>query len=167
MPFGLVQKSQDGRKPFDRAWCLHQAYRRLIRSRGVPLKTIEESRQWMADVLPSGSHPFTYAVLLRNTSEIGKCSAQMIGIVGVMHDPPELGYVFNPDYWGRGYASEALPVFLQLYRDKGTGEELKAVVHQGNNASEALLLKNGYVEKSRSQDERGNKVINFEVQRPM
>lgn len=41
----------------------------------------------------------------------------MIGIVGVYSFRPaaELGYVFHPDVWGQGYATEALKAFMALY----------------------------------------------------
>ena len=90
----------------------------------------------------------------------------MIGIIGVLCDPPEVGYIFNPDFWGRGYANETLSAFLHLYWSKVVDKELKAIVQEGNTASIRLLVQNGFTEKSRTQDENGNNIIQFEILRP-
>jgi RimJ/RimL family protein N-acetyltransferase len=72
----------------------------------------------------------------------------MIGILGVFSTDPvaEVGYTFHPDYWGRGYATEALTAFMERYWvDR---PDVKVVVGKcdvENGASGRVLEKAGFV----------------------
>jgi len=39
---------------------------------------------------------------------------RMIGLIGVVREQ-ELGYKMNPDYWGKGYMTEALVMMSNLF----------------------------------------------------
>jgi len=39
---------------------------------------------------------------------------RVIGVIGAVRGP-EIGYMLHPDFWGQGYATEALDVFMTLF----------------------------------------------------
>jgi RimJ/RimL family protein N-acetyltransferase len=74
--------------------------------------------------LPSAENPFieNYAIILKaeNNKDERVENGQMIGVIGIprlSHDgmAAEVGYGIRPDFWGRGYASEALILFVKHY----------------------------------------------------
>jgi RimJ/RimL family protein N-acetyltransferase len=76
----------------------------------------------MLKFIPSAENPWieNYAILLRgseNTTEDDK--PRMVGTVGTTRlsddDAMEIAYGLHSDYWGRGYMSEALGMFIKLY----------------------------------------------------
>lgn len=79
--------------------------------------------------------------------------AKVIGLCGG-HSLPEIGYIFDPSYWGQGYATEALKGFLKVYWETWPdghplleGEErnyLKAITGKDGHASMAVLRKCGF-----------------------
>ena len=89
----------------------------------------------------------------------------MIGCVGVIKleevagvQRREIGYMINYDYWGEGYASEAVGAFLDLWFSSGDpkNKDLVAKVDTENWASIRILRKMG---------ERGYVVTEGEVMR--
>ena len=81
----------------------------------------------MLDSIPSPEKPWNerWAVLLRpsvsestdkggDEREAPKYKPKMIGIVGTPRKG-ELAYKINPDYWGKGYMSETLHMFLKMF----------------------------------------------------
>ena len=89
------------------------------------------------------------------------------------HTAPEIGYAFNPELWGRGYATEAIKGLVDKYWEvfpQGhpslEGEEREYLVGytaRSNLASQAALKKNGFsfwkeIEESPSLD-GGEKVM--------
>jgi predicted acetyltransferase len=74
--------------------------------------------------LPSAEKPFmeNYAIVLKSVAEGMEAGEQggMIGVIGIPRlsydgSAAEVGYAISPDFWGRGYASEALILFVQHY----------------------------------------------------
>jgi ribosomal-protein-alanine N-acetyltransferase len=73
-----------------------------------------------------------------------------IGSIGSPR-PGELGYMFHPSYWGKGYATEVLKAFLNTYYEvlgPGIG---KIVAHTDveNEGSKRVLVKCGFKEVRR------------------
>jgi RimJ/RimL family protein N-acetyltransferase len=56
----------------------------------------------------------------------------------------ELGYWIGKAYWGRGIATRAVAMFLDLLREKGIGGPLYAKTVRTNVASQKVLLSNGF-----------------------
>lgn len=46
---------------------------------------------------------------------------RVIGLIGAVR-APEVGYMFNAEYWGRGYATEALRAFMPLFFEHYSGK---------------------------------------------
>jgi len=71
----------------------------------------------MQESLPTPKKPWNqrWAILLRplpGSQEISK--PRMIGIVGIVREQ-EIGYKVHPDFWGKGYMTEALRMFINMY----------------------------------------------------
>jgi RimJ/RimL family protein N-acetyltransferase len=62
-----------------------------------------------------------YAILLRTSGRLEGEKPKMIGTVGAVRlpqafeDAVEIAYGIYSDFWGNGYASEALGMFVELY----------------------------------------------------
>ena len=72
----------------------------------------------------------------------------------------ELGYLFVPEAWGFGYATESLDALLKWYgnhgnsiADQGPGTIVKAIVHPDNKASVRVLDKLGFCQTGRTDNE--------------
>jgi ribosomal-protein-alanine N-acetyltransferase len=79
----------------------------------------EETRTLILSSLPTPEKPWNkrYAIMLRPdlSVHIGEVQKpKMIGIVGTPRES-EVAYKLHPTYWGRGYMSEALATFLELF----------------------------------------------------
>lgn len=77
--------------------------------------------------------------------------AKVVGQVGLYHynlimsDPRiELAFVFLPAYWGKGFASEAVKHILAWAWEEEGIDEVVAVVHPENQASQHVLTKCGF-----------------------
>ena len=96
-----------------------------------------------------------YAVSTRPESSDGQ-EPQMIGIMGVHRPFPvaELGYIFHPSVWGRGYATEALSAFLKVFWElRPTVATMEAATDYENYASMKVLTKCGFQEAKRLKEE--------------
>lgn len=60
---------------------------------------------------------FSYA---SSVSSHEQGTPRVIGLIGAVR-APEVGYMLNADYWGRGYATEALRAFMPLFFDHYSG----------------------------------------------
>jgi RimJ/RimL family protein N-acetyltransferase len=99
-------------------------------------------------------------------------SSRMVGIVGTFRSPPsdnkvaEAGYIFHPEAWGRGYATEALRQFLELFwEEKKDLSVVEAITTLDNNASQRVLEKCGFVESGKFE-EKGVALLKFRLGRP-
>lgn len=77
----------------------------------------------------------------------------LIGVIGITPKEGGIGniaYWLAPQLWGGGFASEALKVVVEYARAAGFAR-LSASVHQGNDGSAKVLMKNGFSYISESE----------------
>jgi RimJ/RimL family protein N-acetyltransferase len=86
----------------------------------------------------AGERWWNFAVRLGTEhTVIGQLEATTYG------DWAEIAYVFGPQWWGQGLASEATAWLVRHLADRGA-PELWAAVHPANAASQRLLLRLGF-----------------------
>ncbi|KAJ5693204.1 hypothetical protein N7462_002627 [Penicillium macrosclerotiorum] len=120
-------------------------------SRG-PSKTIEESKEKLTGILPDNNRPGVdnHVVFIREPPADDNEGHWLIGVVGVHRtDPvPELGYLFHPSAWGKGYATESVAAFVKHYFTiRPEANVIEAKVDTKNFASIRVLQKCGFVEE--------------------
>ncbi|KAH1570549.1 hypothetical protein KXX17_000866 [Aspergillus fumigatus] len=95
----------------------------------IPHRTVRETREWMTTKIFTagpesvlGRH-LTYVLiereLLENETQSPPADKQVIGYMSInqVYPSPEIGYSIHPDYWGKGYATEALDGLLKTWWD--------------------------------------------------
>ncbi len=93
---------------------------------------------------PLGRRWGSFVVAERRTGEL-------VGTVSFEHAQGglELGYVFDPEYWGRGYAQRTVPVAMRWAADQVEAAEIIAVTQTANRRSTRLLRALGFAERRR------------------
>ncbi|KAF4216149.1 hypothetical protein CNMCM8980_007479 [Aspergillus fumigatiaffinis] len=105
---------------------------------------------------------------------------RIIGSIGLRHGLVEvlggkrweLGYIFHPDFWGKGYATEAVRGLMGawpgIYQGINWGEvqqersaEVVAITDKGNEASMRVLRKCGFEAVEEFVDEDGMACVAF------
>jgi RimJ/RimL family protein N-acetyltransferase len=105
-----------------------------------PHINVDDTARWIAsmiDVDPVESDDF---IITLDGGLIGKLGAWKL---------PEIGFLLDPECWGRGYASEALTAFIKRRSLLGS-TELTADVDPRNEGSLRLLARHGFVETGRA-----------------
>jgi len=74
----------------------------------------------------------------------------------------EIFYFINPQYWNKGYVSEAAEVFLKYAKENKLVSSLIATVVPHNIASIKILLKNGF-EKIDYKDDLNRNVYELKL----
>ncbi|KIF78212.1 hypothetical protein QR77_39370, partial [Streptomyces sp. 150FB] len=64
----------------------------------------------------------------------------------------ELGYLFLPEAWGRGYAAEACAAALDWFADTRPGEPLVLCTQTANDRAMRLAAKLGFTEVERFEE---------------
>lgn len=78
---------------------------------------------------------------------------RMIGTVGFPrvnkeNHRGEVGYSLDPDYWYKGYMSEALKKVLAFGFEELNFHSIEAIIHPDNKSSSNLVLKHGFVKEA-------------------
>jgi [ribosomal protein S5]-alanine N-acetyltransferase len=107
----------------------------------LPHDSLEQTQAWVrseVEAPPDSSDDF---VITLDRALIGKLGCWRL---------PEVGFILHPATWGRGFASEAMPAFIERRRKLGS-TELTADVDPGNVPSLRLLHNAGFTETSRAE----------------
>lgn len=116
---------------------------------------------------PENVHTYNFAI------EEKTDRGSVIGVIG-SHHYPIMGYFFQSDKWGRGYATEALTAWLQAYwkldredcPDKDQEEYVEATTVLANVASQRVLEKCGFNKvKQYVEDDTGAELFTFQMSR--
>ena len=82
--------------------------------------------------------PKVYAIVLNNGQQIGHVQA------APMRNGWEIGYHIGEKYTGKGYATEAVKLFLPFILDKLNISEIVGICHASNMASRTVMEKCGF-----------------------
>jgi ribosomal-protein-alanine N-acetyltransferase len=112
---------------------------------GAPFPDLEFTRRWMEEYLINFEKEHGFGVW----AVVEKASGKMVGTCGLGYfdGRPELGlgFWFDPEYWGRGYATEAARACVAFAFDKLKAPELASTADARNKASQRVLEKAGFV----------------------
>ncbi len=106
----------------------------------LPHESLEQTEAWVRSEVAAPPELSDDFVVTRDGALIGKLGCWRL---------PEIGFIFNPVAWGRGYATEAMSAFVARRRALGS-TELTADVDPRNAASLQLLRKVGFEETGRA-----------------
>ena len=82
-----------------------------------------------------------WAIVLKKTNKmIGTCGFTNIDDENKV---VEIGYVLNPDFWGNGYATEAVKTIMKFAFEELDANRIEAKFIKGNDASLAVMKKVG------------------------
>lgn len=82
------------------------------------------------------------AVILKESGElIGQCGLSMQPCEG--RKLPEIGYIFQKEYWGKGYATEAATACKKYAFEELGIKEVYSLIKEDNIASQNVELRNG------------------------
>ncbi|PBP23654.1 hypothetical protein BUE80_DR005352 [Diplocarpon rosae] len=85
-----------------------------LRRMRSPTTSLSESLQNLRAHTPTPDRPWNqrWAILRKDHDAASK--PRMIGVIGIPREA-EIGYRIHPDHWGKGYMSEALTLFLEMW----------------------------------------------------
>lgn len=92
--------------------------------------------KYFAKKKKSEPNPFSFAVVLKENEK-------MIGTCGIKHNKEnnfgELSYVFNANYWSKGYCTEACKMVVKYAFEVGNLHRIEADCFADNYASDKIL----------------------------
>jgi len=106
----------------------------------LPHSTMAETESWMASMIDADPATSDDFIVTLGDELIGKLGAWKL---------PEIGFLFAPGHWRKGYALEAMIAFVDRRRRLGSAE-LTADVDPRNTASLKLLERVGFKECGRA-----------------
>ncbi|RAL65910.1 hypothetical protein DID88_005572 [Monilinia fructigena] len=136
MKFYPILVSQNGLLGHQTSIYIEQTKDRILES-----MSSVQFRMW-AIMIPSTS--FTLVDVEYDSEEN---DMKMVGIIGTSHTPANVGYKTHPNHWGKGYMTEALKLFVEIFwalEEKKEFSQLVAAYTPGNHASARVLEKVGF-----------------------
>lgn len=107
-----------------------------------PHASLDETREWLERLIASPEDESDDFVVEFEGRTIGKAGCWRI---------PEVGYILHPDFWGRGFAREAMEAVIAHAFARFPVEALTADVHPRNRASLGLLKRLGFNQTGRAE----------------
>lgn len=80
-------------------------------------------------------------------STLTKAHPRVIGLIGAVR-APEIGYMFNADYWGKGYATEALRAFMPLFFEHFSGDGYERFEYAEAHTDTELIVSQNVLKKT-------------------
>jgi len=109
-----------------------------------PLSSVDETRELIARLLlmADQEESLRWSIVLPGGEVIGTCGYNSWQLEGAYRG--ELGCELLPDYWGRGYMSEALALLLEYgYRVMGLNR-IEVLCHPDNMRADTLFTSLGF-----------------------
>ena len=104
---------------------------------GIPHPMSEDdARQWLAERTYQGQPEFAVGIF--------KLDGTLVGCIGISSNPVTTYYFLASEYWGLGYATEALNPFLSWCANEFDITEVKVGVSHNNVGSQRVLEKAGF-----------------------
>lgn len=130
----------------------------------LPLGHPDVARQ-TASVIPGWSRKQAHH-WLRTRTWAGRSSGMLgvfqgetfVGTVGSGGHPSNAGWMFLPEHWGNGFATESLGAFLPAFLQRTTHSALVAEVFEDNGASRRVAEKLGFAEIGRGMGKSPGRV---------
>jgi RimJ/RimL family protein N-acetyltransferase len=116
----------------------------------TPEESAEFVRTAVAQARRPGRTAFSLAAELAATGQV--IGSVGIAVVSAAHRRGDLGYVFHPSCWSRGYATEAATLLLGFGREVLGLHRIEATCHPDNRASARVLEKIGMRYEGRLRD---------------
>src|SRR5690242_4420906 len=109
----------------------------------LPHTTIAETEAWVAKTID--------AIIAGECDDFFvECEGLLIGKAGLWHSN-EIGFLFSPAVWGKGYAREALQAVIdRAFGERGL-EDIRAEVDPRNERCLRLLTRLGFRETGRAE----------------
>ncbi|OAL43870.1 acyl-CoA N-acyltransferase [Pyrenochaeta sp. DS3sAY3a] len=129
---------------------------------------IDKTRAWIQGCFDSPVN-WNFSIELLPTapqSTPTNASPRVIGLIGAVR-APEIGYMFNADHWGKGYATEALRAFMPLFFKHYSGNDYErfeyAEAHTDTEliASQNVLTKTGFVLFEKREKDFENPILGW------
>lgn len=123
-----------------------QAMQYIPRTRAVTLADAEAHILLLLDALKN-ENGVNWAICLKETPN------KVIGIGGFVrlqkeHFRAEIGYMLHPNFWGKGYMTEAVKAIEEFGFREIKFHSIEAYIDPRNTASEQVLLKSGYTKEA-------------------
>ena len=114
-----------------------------IPPRGKPERREGALRRFKALTEHWEKHGYGMFVLELKTGkeQVGYCGLRFLEAAGAV----ELGYIIDEPHWGKGMAPEAARRCVEFARTDVKAEEVVSMTHPGNEASQAILTRLGFV----------------------
>ncbi|WDV46434.1 GNAT family N-acetyltransferase [Clostridiaceae bacterium M8S5] len=104
-----------------------------------PIENIKKANKFLDTLMKDKEH----GIVLKSTNKV----IGTIGVVGVSEKNKrcEIGYVLLPEFWGKGYMTEAVNSFVRFLFNASDINRIETFIHPDNIASCKIVEKTGFV----------------------